>query len=53
MFRNFVATGFFTSAIGIKDLDYKGNVANVWQGSPQKVLDKLGVSYEDDGIEYA
>jgi len=53
MFRDFVATGFFTSEIGIKDLNYMGNAANVWQGSPQKVLDKLGVSYEDDGIEYA
>lgn len=53
MLRNLVATGFFTSEIGIKDLKYMGNVANVWQGSPQKVLNKLGVSYEDDGIEYA
>ncbi|MEM1135560.1 MAG: gluconate 2-dehydrogenase subunit 3 family protein [Bacteroidota bacterium] len=50
--RDFVATGFFTSEIGIKDLEYMGNAANVWQGSPQKVLDKLGVSYDDD-IEYA
>ena len=53
-FRDFVATGFFTSKIGIDDLKYMGNVANVWQGSPQKVLDKLGVAYdENDGIEYA
>jgi len=53
-FRDFVATGFFTSKIGMEDLKYMGNVANVWQGSPQKVLDKLGVAYdENDGIEYA
>ena len=52
MLRDFVATGFFSSEIGIKDLDYIGNVANVWQGSPQKVLDKLGVKY-DDSIDYA
>ena len=50
--RDFVATGFFTSQIGIKDLKYIGNAANVWQGSPQKVLDKLGVKY-DDSIDYA
>lgn len=47
MFRDFVATGFFTSKIGIKDLEYKGNMAVVWQGSPQEVLDRLGVRYED------
>ncbi|UZR92685.1 gluconate 2-dehydrogenase subunit 3 family protein [Chondrinema litorale] len=50
--RDFVATGFFTSQIGIEDLKYIGNAANVWQGSPQKVLDKLGVKY-DDSIDYA
>ncbi len=46
-FRDFTATGFWTSKIGIKDLDYRGNVATVWQGAPQKWLDRLGVSYED------
>lgn len=45
-FRDFVATGFFTSKIGIEDLQYMGNRANVWQGSPQAVLDRLGVSYD-------
>ncbi len=45
-FRDFVATGFFTSKIGIDDLQYVGNRANVWQGSPQEVLDRLGVSYD-------
>ncbi|WP_020529027.1 gluconate 2-dehydrogenase subunit 3 family protein [Flexithrix dorotheae] len=51
-FRDFVATGFFTSKLGIDDLQYMGNVATVWQGAPQEVLDKLGVSY-DPGTEYA
>ena len=45
-FRDFVATGFFTSKMGIEDLGYIGNRPNVWQGSPQEVLDRLGVSYE-------
>lgn len=45
-FRNFVATGFFTSKIGIEDLQYMGNRPTVWQGSPQEVLDRLGVSYD-------
>lgn len=45
-FRSFVATGFFTSKIGIEDLQYMGNRPTVWQGSPQEVLDRLGVSYD-------
>lgn len=45
-FRNFVATGFFTSKIGIEDLGYVGNRPNVWAGSPPEVLERLGVSYD-------
>ena len=45
-FRNFVATGFFTSQIGIEDLQYVGNRPNVWNGSPPEVLERLGVSYD-------
>lgn len=45
-FRNFVATGFFTSKIGVEDLEYVGNRPNVWQGSPPEVLERLGVSYD-------
>jgi hypothetical protein len=46
-FRNMVASGFFSSAIGWKDLQYQGNVFNPkWEGCPQPALDKLGVSYD-------
>ena len=45
-FRNFVATGFFTSKIGIEDLEYMGNRPSVWNGSPPEVLERLGVSYD-------
>lgn len=44
-FRGLVGTGFWSSKVGIKDIGFKGNVANVWTGVPQEVLDKLGVSY--------
>src|SRR5882757_4642410 len=30
--RNLTATGFFTSKIGIGDLQYKGNIPNSWDG---------------------
>jgi hypothetical protein len=46
MFRNFVATGFFTSKMGIDDLQYMGNKPTKWDGAPQEWLDRLGVSYD-------
>lgn len=46
-FRDMVASGFFSSAAGWKDLQYQGNVFNPnWQGCPKPALDKLGVSYD-------
>jgi hypothetical protein len=45
-FRNLVGAGFFSSAVGHRDLRYQGNVFNPnWNGCPQPALDKLGVSY--------
>jgi hypothetical protein len=42
--RDLVATGFWTSRIGIDDLGYIGNrpVAQ-WTGAPPEVLRKLGL----------
>lgn len=43
-FRDLVATGFFTSKIGIDDLGYKGNVPNPgWNGCPPECLEHLGL----------
>jgi hypothetical protein len=45
--RDMIAAGFFSSAIGFKDLQYIGNTANPnWQGCPEPALRKLGVSYD-------
>jgi len=44
--RNLTLTGYFTSKMGIKDLGYKGNTPNVWDGVPQEVLDKHGLKYD-------
>jgi gluconate 2-dehydrogenase gamma chain len=41
--RNLVATGFYTSKIGIADVGYMGNVPTVWNGCPQECLDHLGL----------
>lgn len=45
LFRNFVATGFFTSKMGIADIGFMGNKPTVWTGAPEEVLKKLDVSY--------
>lgn len=44
-FRDLVASGFWSSKIGMADLQYMGNVPNAWDGAPPEVLAKFGVSY--------
>ena len=48
--RNLTLTGYYTSEMGIKDLGYQGNKPNVWDGVPQEVLDKHGLSYEPEWL---
>ena len=43
-FRDFTASGFWSSQIGVADIQYKGNVFVDWQGCPPDQLRKLGVS---------
>jgi len=45
--RNLTLTGYYTSKIGIEDLGYKGNTPNVWDGVPDDVLKKHGLSYDE------
>ena len=48
MFRDMTASGFWTSKIGVTDLDYQGNTfVAEWKGCPPAALEKLGVQYED------
>jgi hypothetical protein len=48
MFRDLTASGFWSSKIGIADLDYQGNTfVAEWKGCPEPALRKLGVQYED------
>ena len=49
--RDLTACGFFTSEIGIKDLDYKGNRPNQWDGVPQDVLDQYGLKYDQRTLD--
>jgi gluconate 2-dehydrogenase gamma chain len=44
--RNLTASGFWTSKMGMADLQYIGNaVVHEWNGCPPEALVKLGVSY--------
>lgn len=45
-FRDFTASGFFSSKMGVQDLRYVGNTfVPEWKGCPPEALVKLGVTY--------
>jgi hypothetical protein len=41
--RGLVATGFFTSKMGVEDLGYVGNRPNRWEGVPEDVIKQYGL----------
>ncbi len=48
IFRDLTASGFWSSEMGVKDLQYRGNaVVPEWRGCPEAALRKVGVRYED------
>ncbi len=51
MMRNYTATGFFTTKMGIEDIGYKGNVPNQWEGVPVAVQKQYNVSYDEPVTE--
>ena len=47
-FRDSIASAFYSSAMGWKDLQYVGNTFNPnWNGCPEAATSKLGVSYAE------
>ena len=47
-FRNLTATGFWSSQMGVEDLQYMGNTfVPEWKGCPPEVLEQLGLSDEE------
>jgi len=45
-FRDLTASGFWTTKVGIQDLQYQGNTyVAEWDGCPEAALKKLGVKY--------
>lgn len=50
LMRNLTMTGYYTTEMGFKDLGYKGNKANQWNGVPADVLAKHDVDYDPEWI---
>ena len=45
-FRDLTASGFWTTRMGVADLQYQGNAyVAEWKGCPSAALEKLGVKY--------
>ena len=43
LFRDLVASGFWSSKMGVEDLEYSGNTfVAEWKGCPPEVLAKIG-----------
>ncbi|SDW36016.1 Gluconate 2-dehydrogenase subunit 3 [Hydrobacter penzbergensis] len=51
LMRNLTVTGFFTSEMGVKDLGYKGNTPNQWNGVPDDVLKQYGLAYSEKELK--
>jgi hypothetical protein len=49
--RNLVASGFYTSEIGVKDIGYMGNVPNQWNGVPEDVLKRYNMAYTEKELK--
>ena len=49
--RDMVATGFYTSQIGVKDIGYIGNTPTQWNGVPDDVLKQYGLAYSEKELK--
>ncbi len=49
--RNLTLTGYYTSEMGIKDLGYRGNSPNTWDGVPEEVMRETSVSYDKEWLD--
>jgi len=49
--RDMVATGFYTSQIGVQDIGYIGNTPTQWNGVPDDVLKQYGLAYTEKELK--
>jgi hypothetical protein len=50
LMRNLTLTGYYTTKMGLDDLGYTGNFANVWDGVPAEVLADHDVDYDEEWL---
>ena len=50
LLRNLTLTGYYTSRIGLDDLGYVGNRANLWDGVPEEILKEHEVAYDPEWL---
>lgn len=50
LIKNLTVSGYYTSKMGIRDLGYKGNTPNTWDGVPEEILTKHGLAYDPEWI---
>ena len=50
LIRNLTVSGYYTTKEGFKDLGYKGNMPNIWDGIPEDVLAEHDVEYDPEWI---
>jgi len=51
LMRNLVATGFYTSEMGVKDIGYIGNAPFQWNGVPADVLKQYNLAYTEKELK--
>jgi len=51
LMRNLVATGFYTSEMGVKDIGYIGNAPYRWNGVPADVLKQYNLAYTEKELK--
>jgi gluconate 2-dehydrogenase gamma chain len=51
LMRNLVATGFYTSEMGVKDIGYIGNAPYQWNGVPADVLKQYNLAYTEKELK--
>lgn len=49
--RDMVATAFYTSQIGVKDIGYAGNTPTQWNGVPDDVLKQYNLAYTEKELK--
>jgi hypothetical protein len=51
LMRNLTASGFYSSEIGVKDMGFKGNTPNQWNGVPADVLKQYNLAYTEKELK--